>query len=141
MAQVTVTRTDDGGYEVTLNERTFTLPTGSKRSEDNNLTRFGTPTNYIEVDVGPYEFSLVSDGTKEVLVAEDESFDEGELDRRGELYTSLEDAWREASKEKAENPSLPGGRRSRLKKKTRRAKRNTRNNKRRKLRKFTTRRR
>lgn len=136
--EVTVTRTDDGGYEVTLNERTITLPAGStKKTQRNNLVRFGTPTNYIEVDVGPYEFSLVTNGAREVIVAEDESFDEGELTRRGDMYASLENAWRNAAKESPENPS--GG--LRLKKKTRRSKRHTRNHKGKKLRNLTTRRR
>ncbi len=140
--EITVTRLDDGGYKVTLNERTITLPAGSKRRQKNNLVRFGTLGMYIEVDAGPYEFSLVTNGEKEVIVAQDKAFDVEELDRRGELYAMLEEAWREASEDKEEDPKGPeGGRKLRLKKQTRRAKRNTRNNKRRQLRKLTTRRR
>lgn len=143
--RVTVTRSDDGGYSVTLDERTITLPAGSKRREDGTLVQFGTPGKYIEVDAGPYEFSLVTKNkngkvvAKEVIVAQGDPVDETALDSRGELYGDLETAWSEAAGENPENPT--GGRRSRLKKQTRRAKRNTRNNKRRKLRKLTTRRR
>ena len=134
---VTVTRTDDGGYQVSLGGREIELPPTSKKTQKGNLVKFGTQQEYIQVDVGPYEFTHGSPSGEEVLVAEDEAMSEDELERRGEMYTALVEAWSAAEKERPENPS--GG--LRLKKKTRRAKRNTRNNKRRKLRKLTTRRR
>lgn len=117
--RVTVTRSDDGGYSVTLDERTITLPAGSKRRQKNNLVRFGTPGMYIEVDAGPYEFSLVTNGEKEVIVAQGDPVDETALDSRGELYGDLETAWSGAAGENPENPT--GGRR-----KTRKGKRKTR---------------
>ena len=137
---VTVGRSDDGEYVVMLEGTKIVLPSTSKKTVKNNLVTFGTPEEYIEVDVGPYEVSLVRNNNKNVVVAEEDPMDETALDTRGEIYNSLETAWREAEKEKPENPS-GASRKLRLKKQARRTKRNARSRKHRKSRKLTTRRR
>ncbi len=90
-------------------------------TQRNTSVTFGTSKEYIEVDVGPYEFSYVQNGNREVVVAEEDLTDESALDTRGELYTSLVFAWEEATKENPENPS--GGRRRKTRKNKKKSRR------------------
>lgn len=122
MGDVNIVKTSEGGYDVTLNGKTVSLPPGSGlRTVRNGHTGYGTETTYIEVVPGG-DVNFVDGPTEERLADGEEGLD---------LAEQLSIAWSDTG----------GRRRSRLNRKARRTKRNRRNTKRSKLRKLSTRRR
>ena len=118
------------GYEVTIKERTITLPSGSKASEiPNEKSMYGTDSKRLEIDPYANTIVLVEGGEEEVIVP-----DEGDDEERADLVMALSTAW-------ADPEETGGRRRSRVNRKTRRSKGKRGNTKRSKLRKLSSRRR
>jgi hypothetical protein len=125
-----VTKTS-AGYEVTIKDKTITLPSDSKMSEiPNEVMKIGTDKKRLEIDPYANTIVLVEDGQEEVIVP-----DEGDDEERADLVMALSNAWAESDQEGSSR------RRSRVNRKTRRSKGKRGNTKRRKLRKLSSRRR
>ena len=146
---VTVTKETDGTFTVqfpTSEEDFVVLPAGSSRTEVGDAIRYGTNDTYLEVKgTGNARTFTVHNGlgSGNLVMHYSSAKQRTTLGpERDAAFNELEAAWVEAAEAPGDPEHLKeGGRRSRLKKKTRRAKRNTRNHKGKKLRKLTTRRR
>jgi hypothetical protein len=121
---VTVSKTSQG-YDVTLNGRTVTLPLDMKKTEDKSrgVMIFGNDSKRLEVNAYSNEIALVENGTRDVLVPDDEDTDDERDALVGQFMTALAEAQSGSSRRRS--------RRSRVNRKTRRSKGKRRQTKRR----------